>query len=55
MKEIYEVKKQIKIVGTLDIKGDEYIIIVNGLEYPLKNIIDSMVGTIVSFTNDEEL
>lgn len=55
MKEVYEVKKQTKIVGTLDKKGDEYIVVVNGTEYPLKDIIDSMLGTMVSFTNDEEL
>ena len=55
MKEVYRIKKQTTIVGTLDIKGDEYIVIVNGVEHPLKNIIDSMLGTMVSLTNEEEL
>lgn len=36
MKQIYEVKKQTKIVGTLDKKGDEYIVTVEGKEVFIK-------------------
>ncbi len=57
-KQIYEIKKSIKIVGTLDKTEDtnEYIVTVdngkNYTEYELTEILDQMLGSEISLSTD---
>ena len=59
-KQFYEKKTMIKIAGILDKnENGDYVVIVNNKdfvdEYDLKNILDEMLGTFVTFQNEETL
>lgn len=55
MKQVYEKKKSTKIVGILDKKDDEYIVTVDGVEYNLSDIIDNMLGGLITLSSEEEI
>jgi hypothetical protein len=52
---MYEKKVSTKIVGILDKKDDEYIVTVDGAEYKLSDIIDDMLGGMITLSSEEEI
>lgn len=59
-KQKYERKESITICGMLDVDDDgQYVVTVedkdNSTEYELKSILDSMVGSVVTFSSESYL
>lgn len=54
-KQTYERKRMTKIVGILDKKDDEYIVIVDDYEYKLEDILDDILGSTISLSSEEEI
>lgn len=58
-KMLYEKKTLTKIVGVLDKIGDNYIITVEDRdsvqEYELEDILDTMLGTVLTISNEVDI
>lgn len=59
-KQMYETKKTTKIIGTLDKDDDDVMFIRvedkdNCMTYDVKDILDSMLGTVITLFNEENL
>lgn len=58
-KMLYEKKTLTKIVGVLDKIGDKYIITVEDRdtikEYELEDILDNMLGTVLTISNEVDI
>lgn len=58
-KMLYEKKTLTKIVGVLDKIGDKYIITVEDKdsveEYELEDILDTMLGTVLTISNEVDI
>lgn len=58
-KMLYEKKTLTKIVGVLDKIGDKYIITVEDRdvikEYELEDILDTMLGTVLTISNEVDI
>ena len=56
---LYEKKTLTKIVGVLDKIGDKYIITVEDRdsveEYELEDILDTMLGTVLTISNEVDI
>ena len=56
VKECYEKKQTVKLVGLLDKdENDEYIVCVEDEQYSLKDILEELAGKIISLSSEQDI
>lgn len=56
VKECYEKKQTVKLVGLLDKdENDEYIVCVDEEQYSLKDILEELAGRIISLSSEQDI
>lgn len=56
VKECYEKKQTVKLVGLLDKdENDEYIVCVEDEQYSLKDILEELAGRIISLSSEQDI
>ena len=56
VKECYEKKQTVKLVGLLDKdENDEYIVCVEDEQYSLKDILEELAGKVVSLSSEQDI
>lgn len=56
VKECYEKKQTVKVVGLLDKdENDEYIVCVDEEQYSLKDILEELAGRIISLSSEQDI
>ena len=56
VKECYEKKQTVKVVGLLDKdENDEYIVCVEDEQYSLKDILEELAGKIISLSSEQDI
>lgn len=56
VKECYEKKQTVKLVGLLDKdENDEYIVCVDEEQYSLKDILEELAGKIISLSSEQDI
>ena len=56
VKECYEKKQTVKVVGLLDKdENDDYIVCVDKEQYSLNDILDELAGRIISLSSEQDI
>ena len=56
VKECYEKKQTVKLVGLLDKdENDDYIVCVDEEQYSLKDILEELAGRIISLSSEQDI
>ena len=56
VKECYEKKQTVKLVGLLDKdENDEYIVCVEDEQYSLKDILEELAGKVISLSSEQDI
>ena len=56
VKECYEKKQTVKLVGLLDKdENDDYIVCVDEEQYSLKDILEELAGKIISLSSEQDI
>jgi len=56
VKECYEKKQTVKVVGLLDKdENDDYIVCVDEEQYSLKDILEELAGRIISLSSEQDI
>ena len=56
VKECYEKKQTVKVVGLLDKdENDDYIVCVDEKQYSLKDILEELAGRIISLSSEQDI
>ena len=56
VKECYEKKQTVKVVGLLDKdENDDYIVCVDEEQYSLKDLLEELAGRIISLSSEQDI